>query len=113
MENTNDIEWLADLLEESPLLFYGDFEQPLNNFLKEVFQHELKDFGFGDVPMNDEFVVAYWFLISWMNSKKLVEYGTSPRGCWLTEDGKRLKKMVLENEDAISEATEFIYNKYH
>jgi hypothetical protein len=44
-------------------------------------------------------MTAYWLFISLLVANDMYEYGTSPRGGWLTEKGKRLKKIVIENPD--------------
>ena len=107
-----DIEWLADLLEKSNWLFYGEFDDYLNTFLKRAFQKEPKDFGFDESLPND-FQVAYWSVISELNALNLIDYGTSPRGAWLTDDGKRFKALVLDRENAIAEATKVTHYRYN
>lgn len=109
----NDIEFIADLIEGSPLLFYGEFEIYLDIFIKEVFKYEFRDIGFGNVKKDNTFLTAYWFLISWLNSKDLFDYGTSPRGGWLTEKGERFKKIILEHDNSIELARDFIHRKYN
>jgi lipopolysaccharide biosynthesis glycosyltransferase len=108
-----DVKFIADILEKSRWLLYGDLDAVFDGFLHKVFEHELKDWGFGDVKMTDDFATAYWLFISEMEALDLVGYGTSPRGAWLTEDGERFKKIVMENEDAVIQGNEYIYNKYH
>lgn len=110
---TEDLEWLANIIENSTLLFYGEFEDYLNSFLKEVFKYEFKDIGFGYIQKDEIFLTAYWFLLSWLCSHGLFEYGSSPRGGWLTEDGKRFKKIILENDNAISLAEDYIHKKHN
>ena len=103
--NRDDIIFLAKILSESSWLFYGEFEVYLNSFLKSIFQKELKDFGFDEKLPND-FQVAYWSVLSELKKLNLVDYGTSPRGAWLTEEGERFKRVILENDNAIQEAVE-------
>jgi hypothetical protein len=104
------IKWLADILEESHWLFYGEFEVYLNEFLKQIFQKEFNEIGYNEKLPND-FQVAYWSVISEMEFLYLFEYGTSPRGGWLTEKGKKFKEIIMNNENALSEAQEYIMNK--
>ena len=111
-EKQKDIEWLAEILEESPLLFYGELEYHLDKTLKLVFAHDLKEYGFEEIPMLEDFATAYWLIISLMHKWDFIDYGTSPRGAWLTEKGERFKKMVLAY-DAIQEAAEHIHKKYN
>jgi len=103
-----DLIFLADMLENSHLLFYGELEYYLDKFLKRVFEHDFREYGFEEIKMSDDFATAYWLIISWFEKEELVEYGTSPRGCWLTEKGKRFKKIIIENETPITDAQKFI-----
>jgi len=63
--------------------------------------------------MEPDFAVAYWLFISELTALNLYEYGTSPRGGWLTDAGEMFKKIILENEDAISETKQYIMEKYN
>lgn len=109
-----DIDFIeTELLDKASWLFYGDLDEHFDDFLKKIFSHELTHFGFDKAKMTPDFSVAYWLFISELISLDFAEYGTSPRGAWLTEKGKRLKKIVLENENAINEVNEYIYKKYN
>jgi hypothetical protein len=108
-----DLKFLGDILEKSHWLLYGDLDEHFTKFIKEVFKHEFREYGFEEVKMSRDFAVAYWLFLSELVSLDLAEYGTSPRGAWLTEGGERFKKLVNENEDAIGLANDFIYNKYN
>jgi hypothetical protein len=103
-----DLEFIADILEQSNLLFYGDWEDELQLFLQQIFKNDLKDF-----TSTLDSKVAYWLILSKFDELGLIEYGTSPRTAWLTEAGERFRKIILENENAISEAADFIYKKYN
>lgn len=105
-----DLQFLADILEKSHWLLYGDLDEYFDGFLKRVFSIELKDWGFSRVEMSPDFSVAYWLLISELNALDLVEYGTSPRGAWFTERGERFKRIILENDEAIEKAQDFLAN---
>lgn len=111
--NQEDKQFIADILNKSRWLFYGDLDEHFTLFLKKVFGHELREYGFEEVKMEHDFAVAYWLFLSELVSLNLADYGTSPRGAWLTEKGKRFKKLVIENEDAIREANDFIYESNH
>ncbi len=111
--NEEDLIFLSEIVEKSRWLLYGDLEETFDSFLKEVFQRELKEWGFGGIKMTHDFSTAYWLLLSEMNCLDLVEYGTSPRGAWLTEKGERFKKIILENAHPILEAGEYIHKKYN
>lgn len=108
-----DIEFVAEIVEKSSWLFYGDLDEHFDDFLKEVLKNDLKLYGFGDIEMSRDFAVAYWLLISELVKLDLVEYGTSPRGAWFTEKGERFKKVVLGHENAIRTAEDFIHGKYN
>lgn len=111
--NNEDLEFLADILEKSHWLFYGELDVHLNDFAKKVFEREFQNYGFHDVKMTHEFATAYWLFLSELVALDLAEYGTSPRGAWLTERGERFKRLVLGNSNAISEACDFLMNKFN
>lgn len=113
METKTDVEFLADTLEKSHWLMYGDLDEHFDSFVRKVFQHEFKEYGFEEVKMEPDFAVAYWLFLSELVSLNLAEYGTSPRGAWLTLEGERFKKIVLSQEKAIETANDFIYKKYN
>lgn len=111
--NNEDLEFLSEIVEKSSWLFYGDLDEYFDEFVKKVFKHELKEYGFGDIKMEPDFAVAYWLFLSELNSLDLISYGTSPRGAWLSEKGERFKKIIMENDNPIYQANEFIYKKYN
>lgn len=108
-----DIEFLDEIFENDSLLFYGEFEEYLNNFLQTIFKNDLKRYGFEEIKTSDEFRVAYWFLLSWLDTKNMFEYGTSPRGGWLTEKGERFKQLVITNDNVLDTYQEIIYSRYN
>lgn len=107
-----DLKFLTEIIEKSNWLFYGEFEIYLNKFLKKIFVCKLSDLGF-DTKGTNEFQTAYWSILSELVRLDLAEYGTSPRGAWLTENGERFKKIILENENALKESEEEVYKKYN
>jgi hypothetical protein len=107
-----DLEFMEEILSRSYWLFYGEFEIYINKFLKDIFSKEFSDIGFDEALSND-FQVAYWSVISELDRLRLFEYGTSPRGGWLTEDGERFKKLIMENKNALTETQKYIYNQLH
>ena len=111
--NNEDLEFLAEVVEKAHWLFYGDLDEHFDAFVRRVFQHEFKEYGFEDVKMEPDFAVAYWLFLSELVALDLAEYGTSPRGAWLTEGGKRFKKLCLTHEDAIGQANDYIHKKYN
>lgn len=98
----DDVSFLAGILEQSSWLLYGNLEERFDAFVREVFQHEFKDYGFGDVAMTRDFAVAYWLFLSELVKLDLAEYGTSPRGAWLTDKGKRFRDICLGHSDALA-----------
>ena len=46
--------------------------------------------------------LEFWFVVSMLVKMDMLEYGTSPRGAWLTDDGKEFRKYCLENEQPIT-----------
>lgn len=106
-----DLEFLEEILNKASWLFYGDLEETFDDFVKKVFQHEFSEYGFEKIKMEKEFAIAYWMFLSELCRLDLAEYGTSPRGAWLTEKGKRFKKLIMEEEETIIKATDYIYKK--
>lgn len=108
----SDIEFLARILDKSSWLFYGEFEDYLTEFLQRVFTKDLKDYGFDESLPND-FQVAYWSILSELVKLDLAEYGTSPRGAWLTEDGERFKRIIVGTKNAIYDAEKGLGSGYY
>ena len=104
---------MEEILHNATWLFYGDLDEHFDNFTKAVFSQDLKKWGFGEIKMEPDFAVAYLLFISELCKLNLVDYGTSPRGAWLTEQGERFKKIVMENENAIAETRDYLYEKYN
>jgi hypothetical protein len=109
--NEQDLQFLDGILDKAHWLFYGDLDVHFDGFLKKVFSRELREWGFDELPA--EFDLPYWLLVSELVALDLVEYGTSPRGAWLTPEGERFKKIVMENKNAIAQANEYIYKKHN
>ncbi len=99
MNNTQKEKW-AELLQDTNCLFYGELEYHLDKYIKKFFSVFVKDVGFDDNhAMN---TLEFWFVISMLVKMDMLEYGTSPRGAWLTEDGELFKKYCLETDEPIS-----------
>ncbi len=103
-----EIEFLSEVLDDSCWLFYGELDELLPDFLEDVFSHELKDHGFGDSKMEEHFYLPYWLVLSEMVRLDLAEYGTSPRGAWLTEKGKKFKEILTKYPNAIELANDYL-----
>lgn len=98
-ELQKDMEFLDDLTNRASWLFYGDIEYSFSDFLRKVFKKDLIEWGFAD--LEGDFNTAYWLFVSEMNRLDLVDYGTSPRGAWLTEDGERFKRLFKKYGEKI------------
>jgi hypothetical protein len=93
-------EKMKEKIENTDALFYGELEYYLDEYLPKFFSVEVKDVGFNEKhPMNN---LEFWFTVSWLVRMDYLEYGTSPRGAWLTEEGEEFKKYVLSNKEPIS-----------
>ncbi len=56
-----------------------------------------------------------WLLINVLGKTDIIEYGTSPRGAWLTANGYRLRDFVLSKtpDELVALATEFNQDQPH
>jgi hypothetical protein len=52
-----------------------------------------------------------WLLINILCKADILEYGTSPRGAWLTKKGERLKEYVISHTDDELVETATNYNE--
>lgn len=105
-----DLAYLKRIVDKTDWLFYGDLDEHIDGFVRKICeQANLSDFGFGRTPMTPDFAVAYWFLVSTFVGLDLLEYGTSPRGCWWTEEGKRFQRIIIDNINPIQQAVDSIY----
>lgn len=92
--------YFKEKVEGTIVLFYGDIEPLLDEYLPKFFQVNMQDVGFDEQhPMYD---ALYWFVVSWLVSMDFAEYGTSPRGAWLTEEGEQFKEYILSTKDPIT-----------
>lgn len=109
----SDAEFWDEILNNAAWLFYGDLDEHFAAFVRHVFAgmepsphvgFSFSPWGFRrDNPMVADFAVAYWLFLSELVRLDLAEYGTSPRGAWLTADGQRFKRIF----DTISECSDF------
>ena len=92
-------------LQDTDCLFYGELEFHLDKYIKRFFSVEVKDVGFDENhPMN---TIEFWLVVSMLVRMDFLEYGTSPRGAWLTEEGEAFKKYCLSENQPI---TNIIHN---
>ena len=82
--------WYEDL----PLLTYGELtdEYVLDSFQLILLWKSQGVFISEDIPDNTFTVTEYWLFLSVLND--CIEYGSSPRGAWLTDFGKELLKFL-------------------
>lgn len=93
-------EEFKEMIENTDALFYGELEFYLEEYLPKFFSVEVKEVGFDEKhPMNN---LGFWFTVSWLVRMDCLEYGTSPRGAWLTEKGEKFKKYVLSTDRPIT-----------
>ena len=76
----------------------------------ELFANKTEDrwkkiYGEGE---EDGVELAYEAMAQWMNSKNLIEHGTSIAGSWLSQEGERLYKIFKEKPSA-EEPSDGIY----
>lgn len=89
-----NIEKVKEKIDNTRALFYGELEWHLDNYLPKFFSVEVKDVGFDEShPLN---TLEFWFTVSWLSEMDFLEYGTSPRGAWLTDEGKEFKEFILK-----------------
>lgn len=77
---------------------YGTGEEHTFGALKAFF-HAIRDDGCYDYRVLEQACgpAVTWLLISTLARAHVIDYGTSPRGGWLTENGKALAAYVLEH----------------
>ena len=108
-----ELQILEKLLDRSSWLFYGDWEEEMSLFVREILKNEFREYGFEEIKLEGDKKVAYWLLLSELVRLNLAEYGTSPRGAWLTEEGKKFKEIVMEHKDWLEQVEEHIYQQNH
>lgn len=93
-------EKFREKIEDTDMLCYGDIEPHLDAYLPKFFAVEVKEVGFNDEhSMN---TLEFWFVVSWLVKMDFLEYGTSPRGAWLTREGQEFKNYVLSTPKPIT-----------
>lgn len=91
----SDADLWFSIKNDAAWLFYGELDALFPAFVQRVFTHDFADYGFRNVPMDADFALSYWLFLSELSRLGLVDYGTSPRGAYLTPDGKRFRDMLL------------------
>ncbi len=89
---------------------YGTGEPHLIPVIKDFLEHlaSKRPYDYREIEAKFGPVVG-WMMINKMCELDVIEYGTSPRGGWLTEHGQRLADYVSERsaEQLIDLVTEF------
>jgi len=99
-EEIKQLETWKEKLEQTNCLFYGELEFYLDKYIKEFFSVEVQEVGFNEFhPMND---LQFWLVVSILERMGMLEYGTSPRGAWLTKDGKEFKEYCMKTDNPIT-----------
>ena len=108
----SEIVWLAERLEEkSHWLFYGEFEPALDAFLAGFSKGFMPAASVEALPL--AFRVAYWSVLSELVALDFVDYGTSPRVPFWTEDGERFIAIIKSNYRAIRDAEDYTHLEYN
>lgn len=86
--------WYDDL----PLLIYGELsdEDVLDSFQIILLWKSKGVFISDNIPDNAFTVTEYWLFLSLLN--ECIEYGSSPRGAWLTDFGKELLQFLVSGK---------------
>ena len=104
--------FLIEFLEETEILFYGEFEEIFPRILNEMINFEPDD-GMSWIRDRLDYMSRseYWFMVSILNRTGMIEYGSSPRGYWLTEKGEKLKELfhLIDNTDKMRKYTSEYY----
>ena len=98
--------FLIEFLEETEILFYGEFEEIFPRILNEMINYEQEMSWIKD-RLDYMSRSEYWFMVSILNKTGIIEYGSSPRGYWLTEKGKKLKSLfhLIDNTEKMQKYT--------
>lgn len=89
-----------EMIFDTDALFYGELEHYMDEYLPKFFSVNVNDVGFDHEHSMNNF--QFWMTVSWLVRMDCLEYGTSPRGAWLTEKGEKFKKYVLETKRPIT-----------
>jgi hypothetical protein len=103
-------EFLIKFLEETDLLFYGELEEIFPRLLNEMINYTTE---YSLVKDRLDYITEseYWFMVSILNATDIVEYGSSPRGYWLTKKGEKLKELfhLIDNTEKLRKYTSEYY----
>jgi len=95
-----------EIIEEFGLL-YGDWEDDLIKYIKD-FLDKFHNINSNHIELgcyeeyedfDDKMNVIYWFILSKFNEMNLINYGTSPRLCWLEPLGLEFVEFIKKHND--------------
>ena len=86
--------WYEDL----PILCYGELDNnELIDYFQTILQWKADGKFISDVIPDSKFtMLEYWLLLGLLSD--CIEYGTSPRGGWLTDFGKELLQFIKDGK---------------
>ena len=84
--------------EELPVLCYGELDDhELFDYFQTILQWKADQLFISDTIPNDQFtVLEYWLLLGLLSD--CIDYGSSPRGGWLTDFGKELLQFIKDGK---------------
>ena len=85
---------MIKILFRSNLLFYGELEELLFEKLKKVLSTRATRLFLDGTPIEGITELEYWLILSVLAEYNFIEYGTSPRGSWLTPKGIKLLEEI-------------------
>lgn len=100
-------EELRDWYSQLPILPYGEIsDEELLDYFKTILTWKKDSFFISEeIPDRRFTVLEYWLLLGLLND--CIEYGTSPRGAWLTEFGEDV--LYYLNNYKFRELKEILY----
>ena len=93
---------LYQFFQDLDLLFYGELEETLPTKLIEVLEYFNQENKSPITPYIFEegtdtiTKCEFWLISSLLYQQDLIEYGSSPRFAWLTEEGKVILHLLQE-----------------
>ncbi len=96
-----EIETFIQWYYEKELLTYGELDsiETLDDIQTILEWKRDQVFIADNIPLNKFTVKEYWLYLSILND--CIEYGTSPRGAWLTDKGTKILNILIENKQGI------------
>ena len=87
--------------EELPILCYGEVtDEQMLLYIKTILTWKSQGIFISTKIPDSEYsftVLEYWLILGILN-KDCIEYGSSPRGAWLTPFGEELLNFLNENK---------------